>query len=352
MRLLISGGGTGGHFFPALEVLRKCKEKNVETIYVGTARGIEEKFQHLIPGERILLETYPFKGVSLINRIKSLVGVWKGVREIGSSVEGTFKTLIFGGYPSVPAGLFTALKRRELFVHEQNSVPSTTNRLFANFSRKVFITFEYSRRFFKGKEVIKTGLPVREELLNTKIEKASAKATLGFKAESPLILFMGGSQGARFINSLAVDFARKTKAPTILLSGEKDFERVKALSEGVDNLKIYPFRTDMGLIYSASEVAVCRAGASTISELSLFGVPAIFVPYPYAVADHQYYNAKEVEELGGGFTLRQEETTPDKVIALVDRLIKDIGSYREAISTFANPTATELILNELLEGGE
>lgn len=349
MRLLVSGGGTGGHFFPALEVLKRAKEKGIPTLYVGAQRGIERGFEHAIPGEKLFLELYPFRGVSVGKRVKALLSFWRGISHLRSHTQGDFRTLVFGGYPSVPAGVHTVLKRKPLYLHEQNSVPSMTNRLLSHFGRKVFITFEHSRKFFRGMKVVRTGLPIREELINTKLDKSNAKEALGFKPEAPLVLFMGGSQGARFINNLAVDFAKKTGAPVLLLSGESDFERVSELAQGMENLKVFPFRTDMGLVYSASEVAVCRAGAGTISELSYFEVPAVLIPYPYASGDHQFYNAREIEELGGAFTLRQEEVNLDRVVALVDRVFKNIKSMKASIKSFANPTASELILNEVLE---
>lgn len=349
MRILVSGGGTGGHFFPALAVLKKAQERKIKTLYVGTQRGVEKAFEHLIPEEKLFLETYPLRGVSLFGRLRAILGFLRGVSYLRDRVDGEFRSLIFGGYSSVPVGLYTLLRRKPLYIHEQNSVPSMTNRLFSPFARKVFITFEYTRKYFKGSRVVRTGLPLREELLSTKIDRDPAKEALGFSPSAPLILFMGGSQGARFINSLALDFARKTGVPTLLLSGEKDYGRVKDMAKEIENLRVYPFRTDMGLIYSATDIAICRAGAGTISELSFFRLPALFIPYPYATGDHQYYNAKEIEELGGGFVLRQEDATAEKVIALVDRIVANISSMKEAIGSFAVPDAPDLIINELLE---
>lgn len=349
MQLVIAGGGTGGHFFPALEVLKKAKEREIGTLFVGAQRGIEKSFEDIIPGRKLFLELYPFRGVSLLARLKALWSFWKGISALGGYIEGDFRSLIFGGYASVPVGVHTNLKKKALFIHEQNSVPGMTNKLLSGFAGKVFITFEHSKRFFPQDKVIKAGLPIREELLNTKLERKNAKEALGIEPKSPLFLFMGGSQGARFLNNLAVDFAKKTGAQTFLLSGEKDFERISELAKGVDNLKLFPFRTDMGLVYSATDVAVCRSGAGTVSELSLFGVPAVFIPYPYATGDHQYYNAKEIEELGGAFVIRQEDTNTDKLVALVDRIMGNIASMRKAINSFCNPEAHKLILDEVLK---
>ena len=224
-----------------------------------------------------------------------------------------------------------------------------TNRSLYSFARKVFITFEHTRKFFGRKCVVRTGLPIRKELLGFRMEKGKAKERLGFDPKSPLVLFMGGSQGAVFLNTLAVDFAKRTGAQVLLLSGKRDYERALELSREVEHMKVFPFRADMGVIYSATDVAVCRSGAGTISELSLFKVPALFIPYPFAAGDHQYYNAKEIEALGGGFVLRQEEVNLRKLISFVDRIFSRMVSMSEAISSFANPEAANSILNELLE---
>ncbi len=349
MKLVVSGGGTGGHFFPALEILKEAKERKLETLYVGTERGIERRFEHEIPGEKLFLKTYPLRGVPLKDRLRALWSFWKGISVLRSEVRGDFRSLVLGGYSSVPVGIHAVLSRRALFLHEQNSVPSMTNRSLYPFARKVFITFEHTRRFFKGKHVIKAGLPIRRELLQVKLDKVNAKETLGLDPRSPLILFMGGSQGARFLNTLAIDFARRTGAQVLLLSGSQDYDRVAKLSKGVENVKVFPFRTDMGVIYSATDVAVCRSGAGTVSELALFKIPALFVPYPFAAGDHQYYNAKEIEELGGGFVIRQDEVNLEKVVALVDRIFSSLKSMSEAIGSFANPDAARLILDEISE---
>lgn len=349
MRLIVSGGGTGGHFFPALEILKKAKERKVETLYVGATRGIERKLEGEIPGEKLFLETYPLRGVTLKERLRALRSFFGGISELRRSVEGDFRSLIFGGYVSVPVGVFTLIRREPLYIHEQNSVPSMTNRTLFAFSKKAFITFEYTRRFFKGKKVVKTGLPVRRDLLNFRMERGNAKEAIGADPDKPLVLFMGGSQGAKFLNSLAVEVAKASELQILLLSGERDHERVLEMSRGIENLKVFPFRTDMGLIYSASDVAVCRSGAGTISELSIFRIPAIFIPYPYAAGDHQYYNAKEIEDLGGAFVLRQEDTSPQKVLALIDKALQSTDSMAVGIGKFASPKAADLIIDEILQ---
>ena len=348
MKLVVAGGGTGGHFFPALAILMEARERKVDTFFVGSLRGIERSMEGEIPGEKAFLELYPFRRVSIKERWYALKSYWKSAKEINSRLRGPFASILLGGYVSVPTGITSAVKRQPLFIHEQNSVPSMTNRSFSLIAKKVFITFEHTKRYFRGRHVVKTGLPVRKDILDVKISKENARSLLGFEG-SPVVLFMGGSQGAKFLNTLALDFAKKTGANTLLLSGIKDYERVKKLGDGIENLKIFPFRTDMANIYSATDVAVCRAGAGTLTELSLFGVPAVMIPFPYAAGDHQMWNALEIENLGGGITVPQEEATTESVISAVDRIIKSHGDYSSSVSNFAVKEASSRVLDEILE---
>ncbi len=349
MRVVISGGGTGGHFFPALALLGEAKDMGVETFYVGAERGIERKLESLIPSERLFLRVYPLRGVPIKERLKATGSFFKGFLKLRSCLDGEFRSLILGGYVSVPVGLATLSKGKPLYLHEQNSVPSATNRVFYMVARKVFITFEHTKRFFSGDHVIRTGLPIRKELKEAKINKKSAKEVLGFDPSSPVFLFMGGSQGAKFINSLAVEFAKKTGVQTLVITGDKDFQRMREMTEGMEKIKVFPFRTDMGVVYSAVDIAVVRAGSSTLTELSLFKIPALMIPYPHAAGDHQFYNGKEIEELGGGIVLRQEEATLERVIRAVDRIVNNHGAMSENIGKFAHPNASRVILEEVLK---
>ncbi len=349
MKLVVSGGGTGGHFFPALEVLKRASDKKLQTLYTGTRRGIEESYLNLVPGKAYLFEVFPFKGVSTRERLKALASFLRASLKLSGEISSSDRVLLLGGYGSVPAGITAVIKRAGLYIHEQNSIPSATNRLFAPFSRKVFITFEYTRKFFKGKEVIRTGTPVRRELIKERMQMDKAKERLGFKPEEPLILFMGGSQGAVFINKLCMEMAKKTDYQILLLAGRKNYEVLKEESESFKRLKVIPFSERMGLVYSATDVCVSRAGASTISELSLFGVPAVFIPFPYASDNHQYHNAKEIEELGGAYLIEQKEASLPAVLKLVEKALASRENMSDAIRKFTVENSADLILDELLK---
>ena len=345
-RFYISGGGTGGHFFPALALLECLLERSFSCKFVGAQRGIEKKLSHLIAIEKEFLKVYPFFGRSLKEKLQSLFSIALSSLRLELDKEGI--AVVFGGYASLSLGLSSILRRVPLFLHEQNSIPSATNQILSRFAKKVFVSFEYSKKFFPSEKTLKVGLPVRKTLLEgLKLPKEEARRLLNLDNRETLLV-MGGSQGASFLNDLAVELFKKTGLQGIHITGEKEYERLKKTYEGMRVL-VLPFTERMDLIYRASDVAISRAGASSITELSLYGIPTLFIPYPYAVKDHQYYNAKEIEELGGGYVLRQEQASLSEVLKLVEKLFLDKSILSRNIKTFANPNACEKILDSIQE---
>ncbi len=343
-KIAVSGGGTGGHFFPALALIEYCHEKNIETIYIGNRQGIEEKFKQILKGKSIFLDMKGFVGKNFFERIDSLFLTLKNTLILNRYINENIPSIIFGGYTGLPLGIHSILKRKHLFIHEQNSVPGKTNLYLSKYTKCVFYTFEYTNKFFKSDCLIKTGIPLRKIVKEgIGIKKQTALKQLDLE-DRPTILFMGGSQGALFINRLAIEIMHKLKNfQGILLCGEKLFKDVSSMAKDkVSNLKIFPFYKNMPFIYRASDVAVCRAGAGTISELSYYGLPALFIPYPYASGDHQYYNAKEIEDLGGGKVIRQENVDVELVVKTIEKILSDKLSYSKSIQKFfpKNPEAT------------
>ncbi|SHK13130.1 undecaprenyldiphospho-muramoylpentapeptide beta-N-acetylglucosaminyltransferase [Thermocrinis minervae] len=351
MKLYVSGGGTGGHFFPALALMEEAIKKKHNVFYVGAKRGIENKMQHLINCQRLFLDVYPFVGLNPLQKIKSLFYLSKALMDTFKFVKGPAKALVFGGYASLPLGLTSILKKMPLFLHEQNSVPSKTNQLLSRFAKKIFITFEHSRKFFPKDRVERTGLPIRESLLKSlNMSRDEALKKLGLNEEYPVLLVMGGSQGSSFLNEVAAEVFLKTGWQGIHITGYRDYQRIKDLySEKKLRVLVFPFYEDMGLLYRACSVALSRSGAGSVCELSLFGVPSLFIPYPHAAMDHQYYNAKELEELGGAFVLREEKAKPKDVIQMLEKLLIDRESFSERMKTFCKPDASIRILDRLEE---
>jgi len=342
--IAVSGGGTGGHFFPALAFTNYALKKE-RVKFVGSVRGIENELKDLIKTEKLFLDVEPFRGRSLYGKLKAIWKFVKAQKEINDFLREDYRALIFGGYASFSLGLNAIIRRKDLFIHEQNSVPSKTNRILSKKARKVLITFNYTKKFLP--KAVRVGLPLREEL-KVNISKEEAKRKLGLEKEKLTLLIFGGSQGALFLNNLAKslkDILPK-EFQVLLITGKAHYEKFKAL-EG-EGFKVLPFSLDMGLIYSASDVAVSRAGAGTINELSYFGIPSVFIPYPYAVDDHQFYNAREIEELGGGVVLRQEEAKTEKVLESLKKIVKDLEKYSRNIRKFFVEGAEEKMYEELL----
>lgn len=346
--LYVAGGGTGGHFFPALALMECLLEREIPCKFIGAERGIEKKLSHLLPVEGKFLKVYPFFGRSPVEKLRSLYSIFSSSLSLLPKLGRKDVSIIFGGYASLPLGLASVLRRTPLFLHEQNSVPSTTNQLLSRFAKRVFVSFEYSKKFFPKEKVVKTGLPVRRALIDgLKLSKEQARASLNL-SDKPTLLVMGGSQGAVFLNSLAFEIFKRTDFQGVHITGEKDYERFKDAYKNMPVL-VLPFTENMGLIYRACDLALCRAGASTITELSLYGVPALFIPFPHAIRDHQYYNAKEIEGIGGGLVLTQEEAELNTVLKLLEKILSNREEFSKAIACFAEQNPCEKILNSLQE---
>jgi len=349
MKFYVSGGGTGGHFFPALALLECMQEKGVDVEFVGSQRGIEYKLKNYITCKANFVTSYPFIGRSIKEKLKavvySLLESLKLTRHIKTAKGG----IVFGGYASLPLGMALIMKRKPLYLHEQNSVPSATNTFLSRFATKVFITFEHSRRFLPQEKVIKTGLPVRKSLLRSHLDKRQVKESFGFDPTKPVLLIIGGSQGAEFLNRLALDVFSRLSLQGIHITGEKDRELVSDFYRDKKlPVKVFDFSDKMEYIYTACDVAISRAGASTITELSLFGIPAVFVPFPFSAKDHQFYNAKEIEQMGGGIVLRQEHANLERIIKALEHILTNREDLSKNIKMFANPNACEDILRHII----
>ena len=349
MKVFVSGGGTGGHFFPALALIECLLEEKIDTVFVGSERGIEKRLSDKLPVQSHFVQAYPFMGRGIKEKLTSVFKNLKGALQVAKLLERGDKAVVFGGYASLPLGLACPLKGTSLYLHEQNSVPSKTNRLLWRFAKRVFITFEYTKRYFPKEKTVKTGLPVRKSLLEgLSLSKEEALKRLGLEDKITLLV-VGGSQGASFLNQIAPEVFKKTGWQGIHITGERDYEKLEGFykQKGL-NVLVLPFSHEMHILYRASTVALSRAGASTITELSLYGVPSVFIPFPHAIGDHQYYNAKEIEDLGGGLLLRQEEVSIERLVKGIERILKDHELFSKNIKVFANPLACEEIKKYIL----
>jgi UDP-N-acetylglucosamine--N-acetylmuramyl-(pentapeptide) pyrophosphoryl-undecaprenol N-acetylglucosamine transferase len=295
MRVILAGGGTGGHLFPGLAVAREFQRRDsmAEILFVGTEQGIEFK---VLPREGFKLETLPVKGLKgrgIRGLLDALWGVPAGVFRSLSIIRNFRPELVIGlgGYASGPLVVAGKLRALRCAIMEQNLRPGFTNKFLARLVDRVFTSYPESAVYFARAKVVESGNPVRWRKL-PRVEK-SAKFVL---------LIFGGSAGARRINFAVVDALKQLTdlAPELRLihqTGPADFA---AIEQGYGNLpfeaEVLPFIENMDEAYARADLVVCRAGATTVAELTAFGKPAILVPYPYAIYDHQRWNAEALRD--------------------------------------------------------
>ncbi len=350
MRLLLAGGGTGGHLFPAValaQLLLKQDEKSA-VLFVGTKRGLE---QRLLPGLGLRLATVDMVGV---------VGRgWRGKVEIGPKMA---KSLIqakiimrnfkpdlvigVGGYASVPVLLIAKMTGVPYLIHEQNAIPGLSNRLLGRWAKRICLSFTDSGSGFDRNRTLVTGNPLRQGL-----ETVAAKIPPRGK-----LLIFGGSRGAHAINQAMLKILPFLhdwdERPEILhQTGEDDFLQVQQgyRDAGFDPEQVVPFIDDMATAYAEASLVICRAGATTLAELAACGRAAILIPFPYAAGDHQTANGKALESAGAAISVPQSELVPETLAVLVRNLWGDqqtLQSMADQGRKLGFPGAAERILNE------
>ncbi len=367
MRVLITGGGTGGHLYPALAVARALKERDpqVKVGFVGTRAGLEKRVvpaQGLpfweVPAARLPrrpgreMLSFPFVLASGYRAARSVV------REFSPHV--VFAT---GGYVSAPLVLAAARERVPVVLHEQNYVPGLANLLLGAFAAKICTTFPWQARLWRGK-VVHTGLPVRPEVLRA--GRAEGAAFLGLRPDLLTLLVMGGSQGARRVNELMLAFyghaaRRGASLPSfqvIHLTGREQYAWVcaEARRRGIEagkigKLIIKPYLEEIWYALAAADLVVSRAGAATLAEVTVRGLPAVLIPYPHAAGNHQYHNALYLARSGAAVLLPEQEATPEVLVEVVGGQLRDAARRQEMgekARAFSRPRAGEEIAGLVL----
>jgi len=351
IRLIIAGGGTGGHVFPMLAVARAVEEAapGSEILFIGTKRGIESR---LVPdsGYRInYLKIGGLKGKSLLNRAATLVQLPWAVVASAFTIAGFGPHAVLGGggYASGPVGLAASMLRVPLALLEVNSLPGFTNRKLARRAKLSFIAFEETSQRMTCPTIV-TGNPVRGEVRGEPIKAGSGPLRL---------LIIGGSQGAVGLNSLVIDalpFLKQADCGLMIThqAGKLDYERVRdEYANARVEARVEPFIADMASAYSNAELVICRAGATTVAELVAARRPAILVPLPSAADNHQEFNAMTLVGAGGGMLLRQNESDGKRLVKEIlgwyDRR-HELPLMGEALGKLDHPDAAERIAAELI----
>ena len=359
LRVVIAGGGTGGHLYPGIAVARELLSRQAGAVvsFAGTARGIEAR---VVPREGFaldLIRSGGVKGKSLLGRVRGACLVPLGLFDGWRIVSSRRPSLVVGvgGYSSGPVVLAAALRGVPTMLLEQNAVPGLTNRLLARVVNAAAVTFDSTQAFFGAKAFV-SGNPVRPEFF----------AAVGPQQESAFddqtsivrVLVFGGSQGAHAINVAMVEAAPQLAAgrPPLRLThqtGERDVEMVRtAYRQAGVQAEVEPFLYDMGRQLAAADVIVCRAGATTLAEITAAGKPAILIPLPSATDDHQRMNAETLARAGAAAMLLQRDVTGP---VLAERLLALAGDREQrkqmsaAARSLARPDAARIIVDRALE---
>ena len=337
LRFVVSGGGTGGHIYPALAIARGLQDRypGAEILYVGTTGGMEAD---LVPKEGLPFQGIAAAGLERKLSLRNLRVLWQAGRGflqacgiikrfLPNAVIGT------GGYVCGPVVLAAALKGIPTLIHEQNALPGITNRILARFAGRVAVTFADSAIFFPNeKKTILTGLPVRPEILS--VDREAGLEKLNLEGDRFLLLSFGGSRGARSINqSMLAVIKRFAGDPRLNIlhvtgkAGHEDF--LEACSkESMDlakigNVTISSYVYNMQNALAAADLVISRAGAATLAELTALGIPSILIPYPYAAENHQEYNARALEKEGAAQVVLDRYLNGEVLCHKVDELLEN-----------------------------
>jgi UDP-N-acetylglucosamine--N-acetylmuramyl-(pentapeptide) pyrophosphoryl-undecaprenol N-acetylglucosamine transferase len=357
-KIIISGGGTGGHVFPAIAIANEIKAKYpfAEILFVGAKGRIEmEKVPaagYKIEGLWIsgLQRKITFKNFLLpIKLISSLLKVNKIINNFKPDV-----VVGVGGYASGPLLRVATMKKNPSLIQEQNSYPGITNKLLAKKVNKICVAYNGMEKFFPKEKIIITGNPVRKDILDTESKRNVAIKHFELENKNTLLV-IGGSLGARTINesiSKNLELLSKNNIQVIWQTGKNYFEKAKksVSALNVKNIKVFDFINEMDLAYSAADIVVSRAGAIAISELCIVGKPAILIPSPNVAEDHQTKNAMALVNKNAAILLKDNEAiekSGTEIIALFNNIEKQ-KQISENIKKLAKRNATELIVKEIL----
>ncbi len=360
LRVIISGGGTGGHIFPAISIANAIREKcpDAKILFVGAEGRME---MQRVPAAGYEIKGLPIQGFdrkNLLKNVKVLYKIWKSQR-MAKQIIRQFRPMVavgVGGYASGPTLNKCAAMGIPCLIQEQNSYAGVTNKLLAKKAQKICVAYEGMERFFPKEKIIMTGNPVRQALLDTKMSPKEARKQMGLDPDKKTILIVGGSLGARTMNESVLqhlDEIRQSDVQVVWQTGKyyhaSILDEMKQY-EPIPSLRIMDFIADMGVAYRAADLVISRAGASSISEFCLLGTPVILVPSPNVAEDHQTKNAMALVNRQAALFVRDADA-PQEVIKLALQTVADedkLNSLHENILKLALPNSASIIADEVI----
>jgi UDP-N-acetylglucosamine--N-acetylmuramyl-(pentapeptide) pyrophosphoryl-undecaprenol N-acetylglucosamine transferase len=360
LRVIISGGGTGGHIFPAVSIANAVKalRPDAKILFVGALGRME---MQRVPAAGYEIKGLPICGFdrkNLLKNFKVLYKIWKSQR-MAKQIIKDFKPQVavgVGGYASGPTLNKAAAMGIPCLIQEQNSYAGVTNKLLAKKAAKICVAYEGMERFFPAEKIILTGNPVRQTLFDTTITQEEAIKSFGLDPAKKTILLVGGSLGARTINESVLqhlDQVKGTDVQFIWQTGKYYSAEIAKRLEGqnIPNLIVTDFITDMGAAYKAADLVISRAGASSISEFCLIGKPVILVPSPNVAEDHQTKNALALANRDAAIYVKDAEA-PATLLELAVKTVNDekkLKSLSENVLKLALPDSADIIAKEVIK---
>ncbi|MCH5214021.1 MAG: undecaprenyldiphospho-muramoylpentapeptide beta-N-acetylglucosaminyltransferase [Muribaculaceae bacterium] len=356
-RILISGGGTGGHIFPALAIADACRRRfDAEILFVGAEGRME---MERVPAAGYPIKALPVAGFNRKNIFKNFSVVMKLLRSmrLAKKILKEFNPDLavgVGGYASGPMLKAAQKKGIPTLLQEQNSFAGVTNRLLASKAAKICVAYTDMERYFPKEKIVMTGNPVRKTLLESGMSPAEARKAFGLKPDLPTVLVVGGSLGALTLNEsmeAAVKPLTEKGIQVIWQTGKSFLPKAEKAVEGLEGAVALPFIPDMNAAYAAATLVVARAGAGTISELELLGKAAVLVPSPNVAEDHQTKNALALSSRDAAVLVPDKECR-EKLLPTVTELISDpsrLEKMRGAILKLALPDSDEKIADEIAQ---
>ncbi|QYE97566.1 undecaprenyldiphospho-muramoylpentapeptide beta-N-acetylglucosaminyltransferase [Paraclostridium sordellii] len=363
MKILLSGGGTGGHVYPAIAIANKIKEENpeAEIVFVGTEKGIESE---IVPKYGYELKTVTVQGFKRkidFENVKRVFKLFKGLEQSRKIVKKFKPDVVIGtgGYVSGPVLFNSSMSKVPTIVHEQNSFPGVTNKILAKMVTKVLTSFEDSHERFPEEtrsKLVLTGNPVRKEILISK--KSVSRRKLGIQEDKKMVLCYGGSGGSRKINDsmkLVIRNLVNDDMAFIYATGKHFYDGFISDINDLDlkpYQKVVPYLEDMATALAACDIVIGSAGAISLAEITALGKPSIIIPKAYTAENHQEYNAKSIESKGAGIAILEKNLTPETLNETVYKLLGDrdlLLDMSNASKEIGKPEAIDIIYNEIME---
>ena len=355
-RVAIACGGTGGHLFPGLAVAQQLMAQGASVSLLISPKAVDQEAVKSLRGMAIItLPAAAWQSGSRLACLRGFAQSWVEVRK-QFRAQSPDAVLGMGGFTSAAPILVGRRRGAKTFLHESNSVPGRANRWLARRVDHAFIGFPQAAAQLHAPEITATGTPVRAEFRPR--DAGACRAALGFDPVRPLVLIMGGSQGASALNDLVCAVlpqmaTRLPRAQWLHLTGPRDVEKVRAAYTRLNLAAVVkPFLQEMEQVLGAATAAVSRAGASSLAELAALRLPAVLVPFPQAADNHQWHNARALAETGAAFLLEQAGATPERLLTLIAGLLEDTGSREKmqtALAGWHSPRAAEQIAGNILK---